>query len=273
MRKRESGVHSANDRRPGARKSKPERQAAHFRAHPLRPTDPSLRPKGPLLIIGGHEDKTGERLILRALAQRVGSGKLVVSCVATEQPDETWREYEAIFRALGVAHVHKLNVLSRSDAESPRSLRVLEDATAVFFSGGDQLRITSALRDTPVYSRVLQIFAEGGTIAGTSAGASMMSDTMIVGGGQNGSHRIGSDAIDLAPNDQFRGARGRRRVRRRRSTVTQTNVAEEERDRAISVYNTTVHVLTQGNRFALETRTPIAGPACEIEEELGLAAG
>lgn len=308
---------SQNGKTTAGSRAKAERDVERFRARPLRPAEPGLRPKGRLLIIGGHEDKTGERLILRALAKRVGSGKLVISAVATEHPDDTWHEYEATFRALGVRHIHRLSVESRADAESPRSLRSLEDASAIFFTGGDQLRITSMLGDTPVYSRVLEIYVQGGTIAGTSAGASMMSETMIVGGGHNGSHRIGPDlqmapglgfakdmvidqhfaergritrllasvaqnprilgigidentAIDLAPFDHFRVLGDGAVYVVDGSTVTQTNVAEEERDRTMSVYHTTVHVLTQGDRFLLDTRTPKAGAAREIEEELGI---
>src|SRR5256885_5368581 len=155
-----------------------ERLAERFRQAPLRPSDPDLRPKGQLLIIGGHEDKEGEKVILRYLAQHVRGGTLVVSAVASEEPERMWREYQRVFRGLGVRHVRKLSVESREEAESPRSLRVLEDATAVFLTGGDQLRITSLLGDTPVYSRLLEIFSDGGIIAGTSAGASVMSETI-----------------------------------------------------------------------------------------------
>jgi cyanophycinase len=82
------------------------------------------------------------------------------------------------------------------------AMAVLEDANAVFFTGGDQLRITSLIGDTPTYSRIFEILIEGGTLAGTSAGASVMSETMLVGGGQDGSHRIG-DTIQLAPGFGF----------------------------------------------------------------------
>ena len=296
-----------------------ERLAERFRQAPLRPSDPDLRPKGQLLIIGGHEDKEGEKVILRYLAQHVRGGTLVVSAVASEEPERMWREYQRVFRGLGVRHVRKLSVESREEAESPRSLRVLEDATAVFLTGGDQLRITSLLGDTPVYSRLLEIFSDGGIIAGTSAGASVMSETMLVGGGRNGSHRIGP-ALQLAPGfgfakdmviDQHFAERGRIgrllavvaqnprvlgvgldentaialqptsgfRVLGEGavyvvdgSSVTDSNIAEEDRDRAMSLYNVTVHVLTQGDRFTIKTRTPESRPAKEVDEELGVEA-
>ncbi|HEY0436351.1 MAG TPA: cyanophycinase, partial [Phenylobacterium sp.] len=67
----------------------------------------------------------------------------------------------------------------------------------VFFSGGDQLRIASQIGDTPIERKVRQIHQAGGVIAGTSAGASVMSETMLVGGSNSESHRIGD--LNMAP--------------------------------------------------------------------------
>lgn len=284
---------------------------------PLRPSKPDFKPKGRLLIIGGHEDKKGKKLILRYLAQQVGNGSLVVSALASEEPEAMWKQYERVFRGLGLRHVKQLAIERRADAESPEALRVLENASAVFLTGGDQLRITSLLGDTPVYSRLLEIYEQGGTIAGTSAGASVMSDTMLVGGGQNGTHRIGA-GVQLAPGfgwakdmviDQHFAERGRMTrllgvvAQNPRilgigldentamvlgpttefrvigdgavyvidgASVTDTNVAEEQHDRALSLYNVTVHALTQGDRFQLSTRKPFQGPASVVDEEVGI---
>jgi cyanophycinase len=174
------------------------RAVRRLKERPIRPGNPGLRPKGRLLIIGGHEDKRRSKVILRELARLVGSGKLVVATLASEKPGELWEEYEAALRGLGVRHVHHLRIASRADAESPRAMGVLEDATAVFFTGGDQLRLTSLIGDTPVFSRCYEIFAEGGAIAGTSAGASVMTETMIVAGNGSSSPHIGR-GVDLAP--------------------------------------------------------------------------
>jgi cyanophycinase len=59
-----------------------------------------------LIVIGGHEDKTDKKLILRAVAERVGSGKLVIATVASGIQKEQYEEYERIFRGLGVRHVY-----------------------------------------------------------------------------------------------------------------------------------------------------------------------
>lgn len=154
---------------------------------------------GSLLIIGGHEDKDGEKIILRMLVKKVGkSGKLVVATIASDEPNEMFNGYERCLRGLGMRHVHHLNVESREEARHDASVRVLRDADAVFFTGGDQLKITSQIGDTPIYTRICEIFDAGGLIAGTSAGASVMTETMIVSGKAEQSYRIG-DLLQLAP--------------------------------------------------------------------------
>ena len=151
-----------------------------------------------LVIIGGHEDKTGDRAILREVADRVGAGPLVIATVASEVPGELWEEYERLFRTLGVRHVRRLDVSSREEATSPSKVAVLDGAVGVFFTGGDQLKITSQIGDTPVYQCIRAVYDRGGTICGTSAGASVMTETMLVSGGSDLSHRIGG-ALQLAP--------------------------------------------------------------------------
>jgi cyanophycinase len=140
------------------------------------------RPRGTLVIIGGHEDKERDRLILRAVAERVGEGALVVITAASGLPAEVWADYEPVFKELGVRDVRHLHVSTRAEARTEEVIRILDGATAVFITGGDQLKLTSQLGDTPVYSRIMEIYENGGTIAGTSAGASVMCETMLVEG-------------------------------------------------------------------------------------------
>jgi cyanophycinase len=179
-----------------------ERKVRQFKSEPLRPGDPRLKPKGRLLIIGGHEDKSTDSPVLRTLADAVGSGKLVIATLASESPAEMFDAYETCFRGMGVRHLSHLVVESRADASTTRALRTLEDADAVFFTGGDQLRITSLIGDTPVFSRTYEIFVTGGTIAGSSAGAAIMSETMMVSGAGDESHRI-REGLQLAPGLAF----------------------------------------------------------------------
>jgi cyanophycinase len=153
---------------------------------------------GTLIIIGGKEDKEGEKEILQTVADRAGSGKLVVATVATDVPDEVWREYRDLFRKLGVRHIEHLDVQTREEALSEERARIVEKANVLFFTGGDQLKITSQLGDSMVYRKTLELLEKGGTVAGTSAGASVMSTTMLVSGPGDKSPNI-EDAVRMAP--------------------------------------------------------------------------
>ena len=154
---------------------------------------------GGLLIIGGHEDKSGDKTILRFLAKKIGkAGKIVVVTTASELPEQLFEDYERVFRGLGIRHVHHLRIETREEARSDAKVGILRDADAVFFTGGDQLRLTSQLGDTPIFSRIHEILSAGGLIAGTSAGASVMTETMLVSGAGSESQRIDS-ALKLAP--------------------------------------------------------------------------
>ncbi|MBP0445271.1 cyanophycinase [Roseomonas sp. SSH11] len=154
-------------------------------------TDRSRKGSGPLIIIGGHEDKDGERIILKEVAKYVRGGRLVIATVASHQPEGYFDAYKEAFGALGVTDLVELYVQERSEAQDEEKLHLFDGATGVFFSGGDQLRISSQLGDTPVERRVREIHEAGGVIAGTSAGASAMSDTMLVKGKGQETHRIG----------------------------------------------------------------------------------
>src|SRR3954465_5320482 len=154
---------------------------------------------GSLLIIGGHEDKEDDKLILRMLAKKVGkAGKLVVATIASDSPKAMFEQYDATLRGIGMRHIHHLQVESREEALNESKLRILRDTDAVFFTGGDQLKITSQIGDTPIFSRVHEIYNAGGLIAGTSAGASVMTETMMVAGDGDHSHRAES-MLRLAP--------------------------------------------------------------------------
>jgi cyanophycinase len=172
--------------------------------------------RGRLIIIGGHEEHEGERVILREVARHVRNKRLVLATVASHEPEGYLEQYRASFADLGVTEVVELYVNDRHEAMLPEKLEALEAVHAVFFSGGDQLRITSQIGDTPIYERILQIFRAGGLIAGTSAGASAMADTMLVRGQSAASFRIGdarmAPGLGLLPNviiDQHFAERGR----------------------------------------------------------------
>lgn len=187
-------------KRNGAKKSAATRRVTRRAQRTI--THNGIGKPGRLLIIGGHEDKKDERLILRCLAEQATSGPLVVVTTASNMPEEVWDEYRFVFKALGVKETRHLHVDSREEALDERCHRVLDGAAAVFFTGGDQLKLTSQLGDTPVYSKILDMYQRGGCIAGTSAGASVVCETMLVSGNGKSSPHV-DDALRMAPGFGF----------------------------------------------------------------------
>jgi cyanophycinase len=157
------------------------------------------KPKGKLIIIGGHEDKAGDREILTEVykSAKRRSGKLAIVTVASQQPEEMAKEYTKIFKDLGVRDVRVLDLRTRDDAADEHVLSQLSGVGTIFFTGGDQLRITSQVGDSPVFRVMRDIYADGGTIVGTSAGAAAMPATMLVGGPGDKSTEI--SALSMAP--------------------------------------------------------------------------
>ncbi|MDB5490680.1 MAG: Cyanophycinase [Micavibrio sp.] len=197
------------------KKSKPaakEKQTSSVRKK-LRPARPR---KGTLVIIGGHEDKENERVILKEVAQLLNNGKLVVSTVASEEPAGYFESYQKAFKAINSSELVELYIADRHESLDPEKLKVLDNASGIYFTGGDQLRISSQIGDTPFEVRVKEIYEQGGVIAGTSAGASAMAEVMLVRGASGESYKIGdlhlSPGLGLVPNviiDQHFAERGR----------------------------------------------------------------
>src|SRR3954470_14856375 len=153
---------------------------------------------GTLVIIGGHEDREGEKKVLREVAERVGGKRVVVVTTASEEPDELFATYRKAFTDLGVREVVQVHGKNREDNLDEKAAEPVRRAGAVFFTGGDQLRLTSQLGDTPVFQAIQKLYHDGGVVAGTSAGASVLSDTMLVSGQSSASPKAG-DAIQMAP--------------------------------------------------------------------------
>jgi len=147
----------------------------------------SDKSKGNLVIIGGAEDKKGKRTILRYVVDVIGGKKanLVIMTTASEKSKEVGNEYRKIFNELGVSDVEVLDINTREEANNEENIEKVRNATGVFFTGGDQLRITSILGGTSVHTAMQAAYHRGAAIIGTSAGASVMSNTMIIDGDGN----------------------------------------------------------------------------------------
>jgi len=142
--------------------------------------DASAAPKGRLFIIGGG---TRSEAMMRRFVDLAGGpekARIVVFPMASGIPDTVGREQSASLAALGVRDVRPMN-LTREQAMSPDIAALLDGATGVFFSGGDQSRLTLALSGTPVLHKIKELYERGAVIGGTSAGAAVMSALMITG--------------------------------------------------------------------------------------------
>jgi cyanophycinase len=145
---------------------------------------------GTLMMIGGNEDKIAQRTILRELARRVGNRRLVVATLASEEPDYQWATYSQIFHELGLTDVRHLAAETREEAADITKLELIDEQTCLFFSGGDQLKITTKLGGTALYERIRALYKHHGQlIAGTSAGAACMGQVMLMSAMAEGSEK------------------------------------------------------------------------------------
>jgi cyanophycinase len=260
-----------------------------------------VEPQGSLIIIGGHENKEGHRPILEQIARKVRSGKLIVATLASEEPEEQWDSYRKVFSELGVSRIEHLDVRKREELVRDPRIDMVTDADVFFFAGGDQRKLTSRFGGTPLCTRMRERYENGATIAGTSSGASAMSEVMMAGGDENTSSGNAASSLaaglGLVPGliiDQHFAERGR--ISRLFKAVAQNPrllgigidedtaiVLEEHREfrvlgsgavyvvdgRALlhsripeegsapsSIFGLWTHVLSEGDRFDLGSRTP-----------------
>lgn len=159
--------------------------------------------QGKLLIIGGAEDKEGDCKILREFLRCAGGTKahIVIMTAATSLPGEVGDNYIRVFERLGAEDVRVVDTQTPDDAKNPEYLEAIEQATGIFFTGGDQARIISCLKDTKLDAAIHKRYAEGIIIGGTSAGAAMMPDMMIIEGDSETNPRV--DVVAMGPGMGF----------------------------------------------------------------------
>jgi cyanophycinase len=138
---------------------------------------------GILMPIGGAEDRKANRLILRRFVELAcgTTAHIVVIPTASNLPD-TAALYSQIFRDLGVHDVRVANPTGRQLANDPDFLSIFDGATGIFISGGDQVKLMSVIGGTAMSRTIHRCYRAGGVVAGTSAGASAISEHMIAFG-------------------------------------------------------------------------------------------
>jgi cyanophycinase len=157
----------------------------------------NARAQGSLIAIGGSEDRREERAILRKFAELAGGPDAAIVAIgtATTMPGDAELDYKHAFADL-VADFEFLPIGTRDEANSPETIERLKKATGIFFTGGDQLRIATIIGGSATDVFVHGAFIDGVVIAGTSAGAAVMSSTMIIGGSDT---VPATDAVHLGP--------------------------------------------------------------------------
>lgn len=153
---------------------------------------------GNLLIIGGAEDKQRDCKILKYFYTEAGGREARISIItaASEKAEQAGLPYAELFNRFGCQNVEIINIYSREDANLPDISEKIKSSSGIFFTGGDQLRITGMIGGTELGKSLQYLYEKKIIIAGTSAGASVMSDTMIIGGQGD---TPGEDLIRMAP--------------------------------------------------------------------------
>jgi cyanophycinase len=170
-------------------------------------------PKGYLIAVGGAEDKGEEAKVKKnrldffsggilkqivELAGKKNNPRIELITTASSIPDEIAQSYKKAFRKLGCDEVGHLRLRNREEADNKKILERLEKCNCIMFSGGDQLKLCSALGGTQFIKIVEdRYYDEHFVIAGTSAGAAAMSNTMICGGNENKAFMKGEVELNI----------------------------------------------------------------------------
>jgi cyanophycinase len=152
--------------------------------------------KGEVVAIGGAEDKLRSRLILRRVIDLAGGSEARIAVIPTaSRRADAGVRYCQLFAELGASQARVLPFRERKDCADTELLQIIREATCVFLTGGNQLRLSSVIGGTPAARLMRHRNAEGMIVAGTSAGAAIMSEHMIAYGREGSTPRAGMVAI------------------------------------------------------------------------------
>jgi cyanophycinase len=140
--------------------------------------------RGPLVAIGGAEDKLGRRAVLSTFVSLAGGADARIAVVPTASSlgPEIVEVYDALFRRLGAREVIGARPQTRDEAQDPALVGLLEGVTGIFMTGGNQLKLSAIVNGTAFGDAILAAHRRGVVVAGTSAGASIQSSHMVAFG-------------------------------------------------------------------------------------------
>lgn len=154
--------------------------------------------RGYIVPIGGAEEKLHNTEILDRFIDICGGKAARIAIIPTaSELEDTGRNYEKLFRHIGVQHARVLNILTREDCAKAEFIGYIEKSDGIFMTGGNQLRLSTTLGGTAVAQLIRRRNAAGIHVAGTSAGAAFMPEHMIAGGGEGSTPR--PDMVTMAP--------------------------------------------------------------------------
>src|SRR6187401_472577 len=244
-----------------------------LRAMPGTPSTGQSR-AGHLLIIGGAEDKIRQRQILTRFFTLAGGpdARVVVISTASSLGDEATELYLSLFGQMGIADVRGMRPLVREDANDRRLVAMVEDATAIFMTGGNQLRLSSVIGGTLLGRAIVERHRHGAVVAGTSAGASAIASHMVAFGtsGATPKQRMTQMTAGLVSPKGIMEVLGKGAVTILDPANIRTDAYEVKRHRPIMVSGVTLHSLPSGYRFDLRKRKLMAPlrPVSATDREL-----
>ncbi len=139
---------------------------------------------GHLIVIGGAEDKVRDRVILSRFVALAGGQDARIAVVATASSFavEVGERYREVFTDLGAARVDPIVAQARPAANDETLAGIVDGATGIFLTGGNQLRLSSTIGGTRLSRAIEERYHDGAVVGGTSAGASALSTHMIAFG-------------------------------------------------------------------------------------------
>ncbi len=148
--------------------------------------------QGSAIVIGGAEDKVRDRIILNRFVALAGGEDATICVISTASSlgAEAGLRYATVFEELGAGRTRPIHATTRAEANDERTALLLRDATGIFLTGGNQLRLASTITGTLLGDAIVERYRRGAAVAGTSAGASAMSAHMIAFGSSGATPKL-----------------------------------------------------------------------------------
>jgi len=152
--------------------------------------------RGWIIPIGGGDKKVKSSTIMQRFVELSGSSSSQMVIIPTaSQLDKAGERTRDVFQELGVSEIEILDLETRADCNDPRLIEKLDNATGIFFTGGNQLRLATTIGGTDAAKSFRAGNARGIHIAGTSAGAAFVCEHMIAIGKSGGTPKRGMASL------------------------------------------------------------------------------